>query len=104
MRRAQTSMASGRTCLRGAERLMLARGHWLGGCILEAIVKGKGWETEPRKAIECQAEELKLGHLSPGDPLQAVALVLVRKITLGNWEGRVRMTGTEPEQGRGRLW
>lgn len=98
-------MASGRTCLRDAECFILSRGHLLGDCILEEIVKGRGWKTEPRRTIECQAEELKLGYLSPGDPLQAVALVLLRKITfLGYWEGRVQMTDTEPEQGRGRLW
>lgn len=36
--------------------------RWLADCILEGIVKERGWETKPRRAIECQAEKLELGH------------------------------------------
>lgn len=73
----------------------------LGDCILKAMVKGRGWETERRRVIECQAEELPLGHPSPGEPLQAVALVLcVRKITvLGYWEGPACWGGQGPDAG-----
>lgn len=98
-------MASGRTCVRGCRAPHAGQGTLVGRLHSVSNSDRKGWETEPRRAIECQAEELQLGHLSPGDPLQAVALVLVRKIAfLGYWEGRVQMTGTEPAQGRGRLW
>lgn len=35
--------------------------QWLADCILEGIVKERGWEIKPRRAIECQAEKLELG-------------------------------------------
>lgn len=57
---------------------------WLADCILEGIVKERapGWETKPRRVIECQAEKLELGPPSPGKPLLAVALVIcVRSIS-----------------------
>lgn len=84
----------------------------MGRRVLEGILKGSCWETEPGRATECQAEALELGRLSPGEPLQAIAVLVlgVGKISLlGCWEGTaarrgggVQMTGTEPEQGRGR--
>lgn len=89
-RATHVSLVNGRACVRGYEASRAGQGTlWLGRSILEGIVKGRGWETEPRRATECQAEELELGRLSPGEPLQVVAsLVLcVRKITFfGRWE------------------
>lgn len=55
----------------------------MGYQVLEGMLKGVCWETDPGRASEYQAEGLELGYLSPGEPLEPGALLFlgVRKIS-----------------------